>query len=61
MHSFAQIRDTILLILCVAALFLAAEIFYVKTPSTCYLPSSQSVSQSAADRGTLPPAEAGTE
>lgn len=61
-HPVSQIRATILLILCVAALFLAAEVFYVRTPSTCYLPASPpSVSQSTADRGTLPLADAGTE
>lgn len=59
MHRFAQIRDTILLTLCVAALFLAAEIFYFQTPSTCYLPSApQNIAQATVDQGTLPRAVA---
>lgn len=59
MHSFAQIRDTIVLILCVASMFFIAELFYFQTPSSCYLPpDTQSVSQSEANGGALPPAGA---
>lgn len=60
MHSFAQMRDTALLLLFVAALFLAAEVFYYRTPASCYVPpAAPAITRSAADQATLSPTARG--